>query len=66
MADELLTVKEVAERLKVKPVTVQRWLRAGRMRGTVLSDRMGWRVHASEVDRLLAEGTRGDGAKGDA
>jgi excisionase family DNA binding protein len=55
MTDELLTVREVAERLKVKPVTVQRWLRAGTLRGTLLSDRMGWRVPAAEVDRLMGD-----------
>ncbi|MHB8574361.1 MAG: helix-turn-helix domain-containing protein [Dehalococcoidia bacterium] len=54
--DPLLTVRQVAERLQVQPVSVQRWLRAGRMRGTLLSDRMGWRVPASEVEQMLASG----------
>jgi excisionase family DNA binding protein len=57
MIDEpLLTVRQVAERLQVNPVTVHRWLRAGRMRGSLLSDRMGWRIPESEVRRLLAQG----------
>jgi excisionase family DNA binding protein len=57
MNDEpLLTVKQVAERLQVNPVTVHRWLRAGRMRGSLLSDRMGWRIPESEVRKLVNEG----------
>lgn len=33
MAVELFTVKEVAEKLRVKPRTVYRWLKSGRMTG---------------------------------
>ena len=33
MAVELYTVKEVAARLRVKPRTVYRWLKSGRMKG---------------------------------
>ena len=32
MAVELFTVKEVAEKLRVKPRTVYRWLKSGRMK----------------------------------
>ncbi len=53
MSDEILTVAQVATRLKVNPETVRRWLRAGQMRGTLLGDRAGWRIPASEVNRLL-------------
>ncbi len=52
--DELLTVTEVAQRLKLKnPETVRRWLRTGKLRGVLISDAVGWRVRASEVDRLV-------------
>lgn len=54
MEDELLTVQDVAARLKVNPETVRRWLRTGRMKGTLLGDRAGWRILSSEVPRFLA------------
>ncbi len=53
MSDELLTVAQVAERLKVNRETVRRWLRAGQLRGTLLGDRAGWRIPASEVERFI-------------
>ena len=57
MVDEPhLTVRQAAERLQVTEATVRRWLRTGQMRGTYLSDRAGWRIPASEVRRVLAEG----------
>ena len=51
--DELLTVVEVAHRLKLSRETVRRWLRDGKLRGVRFSDSGGWRVRASEVERLL-------------
>lgn len=48
----MLTAKEVAERLQVKVITVQRWLHAGKMRGTKLPGRAGWRVPVAEVERV--------------
>jgi excisionase family DNA binding protein len=55
--DRLLTVPEVADRLRLKPETVRRWLRSGKMKGIALgSDHAGWRVRESEVDRLLNQG----------
>lgn len=56
MADELLTVEEVAARLKLTPYTIREWLKSQRLRGIRLgSRRAGWRVPASEVERLLRE-----------
>ncbi len=53
--DELLTVGEVRERLKLKNVeTVRRWLRQGKLRGTLISDSTGYRIRASEIERLLS------------
>jgi excisionase family DNA binding protein len=51
--DEWLTTNEVAALLKVNPETVKRWLRGGQMRGSLLSDRAGWRVARSEVQRFM-------------
>jgi excisionase family DNA binding protein len=56
MADgAVLTVKEVAERLRIHPVTVRLWLKDGRLRGVRIGGtKTGWRIPASEVDRILA------------
>ena len=32
--NEYLNVKEVAEKLSVKPVTIYKWLREGKLKGT--------------------------------
>jgi excisionase family DNA binding protein len=52
----MLTVKQVAEHLQVGVVTVQRWLRSGKLKGIRLgATRTGWRVPESEVVRYLQE-----------
>jgi excisionase family DNA binding protein len=48
-----LTVAEVAERLKVYPGTVKRWLRDGRLVGVSLGDRAGWRIAEDDLQRFL-------------
>jgi len=54
--DPLLKVDEVADRLRVNPETVRRMLRRGRIRGSLpAGQRGGWRIPASEVDRILKE-----------
>lgn len=55
MADDpLLKVTEVAERLRVNPETVRRWLRQGKLRGVLMGgDRGGYRIPESEVRRFL-------------
>lgn len=60
MADEqLLTVPEVAKRLRVNPETVRRWLREGKMRGFIPGGlRAGYRITESEVDRFMNEAPR--------
>jgi len=55
--DQFLTVKEVAERLRVNPYTVRRWLRTGQLRGRLMGgDRGGYRIAASELGRFMREG----------
>ena len=54
MAEQFLTVPEVAERIRITPETVRRWLRAGRLHGVLLGgDKMGYRIDETEVTRLM-------------
>jgi excisionase family DNA binding protein len=52
---EFFTVNEVAEKLKVHPATIKRWLREGKMRGLQLGDRAGWRVSKADYDQFIEE-----------
>jgi excisionase family DNA binding protein len=56
MEDErLLTVKEVAERLRANPQTIRRWLREGKLKGVMPGgEKLGYRIPAAEVTRLLS------------
>ena len=59
--DPLLTVPEVAARLRINPETVRRWLRRGKLRGVLMGgDRGGYRIAESELVRFLAAGTGAD------
>ncbi len=51
---EYLTVNQVAERLKVTPLTVRRWLNNGELDGIQLGDRAGWRITEAALDAFLA------------
>jgi len=58
---EYLTVSEVAERLKVQPLTVRRWLNSGDLTGIQLGDRAGWRITEEDLrDFLEARTSRRD------
>ena len=46
------TPPQVAEQLQVKPITVLRWLRAGKLTGSHTP--AGWRVQPAEVEQFLA------------
>src|SRR5262245_431184 len=55
VAEQLLTVPEVAERLRITPETVRRWLRAGKVHGVLVGgDKMGYRIAETEVARLTS------------
>jgi excisionase family DNA binding protein len=56
MPDELLTVPEAAQRLKVNAETVRRWLREGVLTGVKLGKRQ-WRVRTSDLERLSSPPT---------
>jgi len=51
-----LTVAQAAALVQVHPETLREWLRAGRLPGTLLNRRAGWRIRAGDVERLLAGG----------
>jgi len=51
----LLNVVEVAERLRVTPEAVRRWLRDGSLKGFMLGDRGGWRIRAGEVESFISK-----------
>ncbi|HEV2123133.1 MAG TPA: helix-turn-helix domain-containing protein [Chloroflexota bacterium] len=52
--ERMLTVKEVAERVRAHEVTVRRWLAEGRMKGyRPGGTKLGWRIPESEVERFL-------------
>ncbi len=56
--DELLTVAEVAERLKVGRETVRRWLKQGRLHGMMIGGtKAGYRIPRSQLERLLKDGS---------
>jgi excisionase family DNA binding protein len=51
---QLLTVREVAERLRSSPETVRRWLRQGKLRGfRPGGTKLGYRVSEQELQRFL-------------
>jgi excisionase family DNA binding protein len=51
--DPLLTVPEVAARLRVSEESIRRWLRDGKLRGRRLPPPAGWRIPTSELRRFL-------------
>jgi excisionase family DNA binding protein len=51
-SDELLTVDEVAERVKVNPETVRRWIKSGRL-PAVRAAGGPYRIHSTDLDRLF-------------
>jgi excisionase family DNA binding protein len=65
MNERLLTVREVAERLRSSPETVRRWLRQGKLRGfRPGGTKLGYRVSESELQRFIATSQVEDGRGG--
>ena len=48
MAEELLTVKEAAQRLKMHPQTIRRWIKRGLLRASRVGRRQ-WRIRESDL-----------------
>ena len=66
MDERLLTVEEVAERLKVHPESVRRWLRDGTLTGHLVTRRAGWRIPESAFLRFArGEPKEGVGSSAD-
>ncbi len=51
--DRLLTVKEVADQLKVERRTVIRWIIQGRLRGFKLGGGRFWRVRERDLKKFV-------------
>ncbi len=61
--EQLLTVADVADRLRIDPETVRVWLRTGKLRGSRIGGkRAGWRIPESEVQRIALGGEQGKAA----
>ena len=52
--DVWLSPDQVGRQLNVHPATVRLWIRTGRLGATRVG--RAWRVHRSEIDRVLASG----------
>jgi excisionase family DNA binding protein len=64
--ERLLTVREVAERIRSSPQTVRRWLRQGRLHGFLPGGtKLGYRVPESELKRFLAESDESQSRSGE-
>jgi len=53
VAERLLTVHEIVERLQVHEQTVRRWLRSGELHGYSLGRKSGWRIRQRDLDTFL-------------
>ena len=66
MSETLLTPEEVAEQMKLHPVTIRRMLRAGELPGVKIGKRQ-WRVPETAlqqfIQRQLTPGARAKAAK---
>ena len=55
MDEEYLTVIDVAEKLNIKPVTVYKWLREGKLKGTYLKLGGVYRFDKALLDKHLED-----------
>ena len=56
MMDEILTLHEAAERVKVQPGTVRTWLQHRKLPGIKAGKE--WRVRASDLEAFIEEAAR--------
>ena len=57
IAERLLTLLEVADRLRVSPHTIRAWVRQDRLRPTRICRRL--LFQSDELQRFVSEGSRG-------
>ncbi|MDQ3707609.1 MAG: helix-turn-helix domain-containing protein [Chloroflexota bacterium] len=55
---DILTVEEVAQRLRLNPFTIRRLLREGALRGSKVGKRQ-WRVQLRDLEAYLGQGSNG-------
>ena len=51
--DEILTVQEVADYLKLSRTTIWRWCNEGKLRAFKVG--RGWRIHRLEVEKMVGQ-----------
>lgn len=51
--EDLLTTKEIAERLRVHVVTVRRWYKSGKLKGFIISKRGDIRYRKEDLERFI-------------
>lgn len=52
MMQDYYTVQQVAEKLQLKDITVQRMLRGGQLKGFKINKRI-WRIPKDEIDKYV-------------
>jgi len=57
--DEILTVREVAEYLKLSRTTIWRWCNEGKLQAFKAG--RGWRVHRSEIEKITGRNGQSQG-----
>jgi excisionase family DNA binding protein len=57
--DQFLTVEQIAKFLKVKQVTVRRWIAAGQLLAFRPTGGRLWRVKADDFQRFVKSGSKG-------
>lgn len=56
---DYITSKEIAEKLKVSPRTVNRWVKSGNLRAFKVGDKNGaYRIEREDFDRFIEERTK--------
>ena len=60
--DEILTVREVAEYLKLSRTTIWRWCNEGRLQAFKVG--RSWRIHRSELERITRARSMDETEKG--
>lgn len=63
MLEEILTVEEVAEYLKLSKATIWRWCQSGKLPAFRLGHQ--WRIHGGELQKLINANTMSPKAEGE-